>query len=231
MKAMLEKSTILKETQKSKNKNIITKGESNYIKLIAMSSMFLDHIGAFLLPWNILRFIGRISFPLFAYQLGIGYSKTSNKENYLKRLIYFGILSQIPFLLLRSTSVIYQDKFVLNIFFTLALGIIAIWAIENKKFLLFMPIIPISFLVEYGIYGILVILIFYFFKNNVEQFIGFSFITLIYSYFYLFLSQFFSLFYFIPLILPKIKINLPKYFFYISYPAHLILIYLIKIFF
>ncbi|SNX54090.1 TraX family protein [Thermoanaerobacterium sp. RBIITD] len=88
----------------------------NVLKLIALLTMVIDHVGAVLYPNIIvLRMIGRISFPIFAYLLALGYKSTHDAKKYLKRLLLFGLLSEIPYILAFNS-----DN--LNIFFTLALG-------------------------------------------------------------------------------------------------------------
>ena len=203
---------------------MITKEESNFIKLVAMATMLIDHVGAFLFPLEILRIIGRISFPLFAYQLGVGYKNTSNKKEYTKRLFFFAIISQIPFYLLK------QD-YSINILFSLIVGIFAIFSIEKRNFFYLFSAIIASYFVEYGLYGLAVILIFYFFKENIKRVPLFFISTLIFSLYFTIYSQIFALFSLVFILGPKLKINLPKYFFYIFYPAHLFVIYLIKIIF
>lgn len=201
---------------------MITKEQSNFIKLVAIATMLLDHIGKYLFPFEILRIIGRISFPLFAYQLGVGYKMTSSKEGYIKRLLIFGIISQVPYSLLRG-------DFLLNILFSLALGVFSIWALENKKFFYFFLIIPFSFLVSYGIYGLAVILFFYFLKNKIYQAFSFFSVTFLYALFYGWGIQLFALFALPIIFKPFSKANLPRNFFYLFYPLHLAVIYLLKI--
>ncbi len=204
---------------------IITKENSNFLKLIGALSMLIDHIGAFLYPqYIIFRIIGRISFPLFAYQISVSYQATSSKSRYLRRLITFGIISQYPYYLLHR-------GYTLNILFTFILAIWAMWAYEKKKYWQFFIIGPLSLFVDYGIYGILTTLGFYWFHKIWQQSFFFIFITAIYAAYYRAIIQWYS-----PLALILVykchyfKIKLPKYFFYIFYPAHLYLIYLIKIY-
>lgn len=184
--------------------------------------MLIDHIGTFLYPFNVLRIVGRLAFPLFAYQLVIGYRNTNNKALYLRRLIVFAFISQLPFYLLKR-------EFMLNILFTLALGLITIWAIEKKKFHWFIFIIPAVLFVEYGIYGISMILIFYLTQKNIPQISLFFLGALLYSIYHGYYVQLFSVFSFFFILGPKPKIKLPKHFFYLFYPIHLALIYLIKL--
>jgi len=107
---------------------MITKQQSDFLKLIALCAMVLDHIGFYLLPELVeLRAIGRIAFPIFAYQLTIGYSMTSSKKDYFYRLIIVGLVSQIPHYFL-------SNELYLNILFTLALGVLALYSIDKKKY-------------------------------------------------------------------------------------------------
>ena len=203
---------------------MITEKQSNFIKIVGIIAMISDHLGAFLYPSIIeLRIIGRMALPLFTYQLAVGSLMTTNKKNYIKRLLCFAFISQVPYYFL-------MEKLILNIIFSLALGVIAIWVIENKKYYIFLLIIPISFFVDYHIYGLLMILIFYFFRSTKIQFILFLLITILYSYFF-YPWQLFSVLSLIFIFKPFLEINLPKNFFYIFYPAHLFVILLIKIIF
>ena len=71
----------------------------NQLKLIALITMTIDHVGAHLLPQcQILRIIGRISMPIYAFLLAEGCHYTKNKLRYLglmaglalgMQLIYF----------------------------------------------------------------------------------------------------------------------------------------------
>lgn len=78
------------------------------LKLIAMLAMLLDHVaevfgwtGWDVLPVNasIIRCIGRISFPIFAFFIVNGWKYTHNREKYFLRLALCGIVSHIPFTL------------------------------------------------------------------------------------------------------------------------------------
>ena len=82
--------------------------------------MLIDHIGmVFFDDIIIFRIIGRIAFPIFAYLVAEGYSKTHNKKKYFLRMLIFAILSTVPFLLV-------QDGLILNIMFTFTFAIIVI---------------------------------------------------------------------------------------------------------
>ena len=76
------------------------------LKIIACLLMLIDHMGAALFPEAIIiRMIGRLSFPIFAYLIAIGYSKTNSFSKYLYRLLIFAAVSQIPFSLAFSEEI------------------------------------------------------------------------------------------------------------------------------
>jgi len=201
---------------------VITKKESNFIKLLGMASMLVDHIGAFLFPVDILRIVGRLAFPLFAYQLTVGYKKTSDRKSYLKRLLIFAVISQVPYSLLKQ-------GIELNILFTLLVGFLLIWALEKKRYCVIFALAPISIFLSYNVYGLFVILLFYFFEREDLRAGAFSVINLIFALFYQYSIQLFAVFSLIPITWPKLEIELPKYVFYVFYPLHLLIIYLIKV--
>ena len=67
------------------------------LKLIAIITMTLDHIGIFfLLPptYYLFRIIGRLSFPIFAFLIAEGFNYTKNIKKYLVRLLIFSIISE-----------------------------------------------------------------------------------------------------------------------------------------
>ncbi len=72
------------------------------LKCIAMATMLIDHLGHMhMVPdawYTLSRTIGRIAFPIFAYQIAVGFEKTSSRKRYAGRLLIFGILSQIPYI-------------------------------------------------------------------------------------------------------------------------------------
>lgn len=170
------------------------------LKIIAMFTMFCDHFGyAFMEHFSFFNYIGRIAFPIFAFQISEGFTHTKNLKKYFIRLFLFAIIAQFPFHL-------FIQKFIpnsasgLNIFFTLLLGLLSITIydyfskVENKELnhklfgILFKNIIGIIFAffiayigqllhVDYGFWGILVIFTFYLFKNKKSAMI-ISYITL-----------------------------------------------------
>lgn len=91
----------------------------NLLKLAALATMTVDHVGAVFFPHAyILRIIGRLAFPFFAYLMARGYENTRSWPRYLGRLLVFGVIAQPLYARLFPGG--------LNIFFTLALGLLAV---------------------------------------------------------------------------------------------------------
>ncbi len=133
------------------------------LKIFACISMLASHfafIFEVLTPWqyNLLQGFGRLAMPIFAFLIANGFRHTTNKQKYLYRLLIFGVIIQFPYQIFLS-----NDFF--NIFFTLSLGLIAIilwendWIISAKIASCFIICFIAEFVnVEYGFYGILMIL-------------------------------------------------------------------------
>ncbi|MBR2139116.1 MAG: hypothetical protein IJ966_07490 [Bacilli bacterium] len=214
-----------------KDKITILNQDTNLLKIIAVICMTIDHIGCYLLNDNFyFRLIGRIAFPLFTYSIMIGYFKTKDIKKYALRLFILALISQIPYKLLNP-----NDN--LNIFFTLLLELWLYRTLDKEKYYQIPLIFIIGFIfkVDYQFIYILLVPIIYYTRNNKLLFV---ILNLVHYGYYLFdefyffdrLSlTFFSVLY-IPFILinTKSKIKINKYFFYIYYPLHLIIIYLIK---
>ena len=234
---------------------------SNFLKIFAMTVMLLDHLWATIIPGNQwMTLLGRLAFPIFAFLIVEGFMHTSDFKKYVKRLLIFGMISEIPFNLITTGSFIFP--FHQNVMFTLLLGLLCISEIDkikkNKelkirtksflKIILFLLISVIGF-VDYGITGVLTIIIFYIFKDFKLAWLG-QLISLILLYVVFFKGQsvvinIFDFEYFLPLqsigILSLIPIwlyngkrgkknKLLQYGFYLYYPVHMIIIYLIYYF-
>ncbi len=81
------------------------------IKLIAAFTMLLDHIAAVfgVAGWcffsgEMLRNIGKIAFPLFAFAIVNGWYHTKDKQKYFSKIALFAAISQIPYSLAFSTT-------------------------------------------------------------------------------------------------------------------------------
>lgn len=100
------------------------------LRVIAMGLMLVDHLwytGILESTWW--TCLGRLAFPVFAFQIAEGYIHTNHFRRYCTRLLLFALLSEIPFDLM--TSGIWFAPSHQNVMFTLLLGLICIHAIHK----------------------------------------------------------------------------------------------------
>lgn len=88
------------------------------LKVIALISMTIDHVGYAIFPGcAILRIIGRIAFVLYAFLLAEGCRHTHSMRTYIGRLAMFALISEIPFTLMVANRLFLWGR--QNVFFTL----------------------------------------------------------------------------------------------------------------
>lgn len=203
------------------------------LKILAITTMTIDHIGAILYPTlDYLRIIGRIAFPLYCYLLVVGVESTHSIKNYFMRLVAFALISQIPFFLALD-----YEPLSLNIFFTLAAGI----SILVQPTLALIPIF-LSLLIDldYGAYGFVLIACLNLIRKNLKLGVLATGLLHILTVFTLQIYALLAL----PLILlhqfgylsrsqsmatrPRFP-TLRKYLFYAYYPVHLSVLYVIRV--
>lgn len=147
-----------------------TNPDTGLLKLVAAIAMLLDHIGALLLPglpW--LRWVGRISFPLFCYCMAVGLCYTRNFPRYLGRMGIFALLSQPCWALALYPAAPWENFWSsLNIFFTLFFTLLAAggwrqrrwgWALAGAAALLVFPC-------DYHAWGVWLVLLFRFCQRH-----------------------------------------------------------------
>lgn len=149
------------------------------LHLLAMVLMLGDHLWATVVPGNQwLTCLGRLSFPIFAFLIVEGYFHTSDLRRYKLRLLFFALLSEIPFNLMYSSGLFYP--FHQNVLWTLLTGLLLIHFNEflRKKQNLFLTIagaflsLLLGFLAgqlmmsDYGGAGVLTVLVFYFLRKR-----------------------------------------------------------------
>lgn len=213
------------------------------LKLIAIITMLIDHIGAGIIEqmpgfftnttlyWTdtILRLIGRIAFPIFCFLLVEGFLHTSNMKKYASRLFLFALISEVPFDLAFKRQIFETSS--QNVFFTLFIGLLTLIAIkhfEKNKVLIvisvFAGILAAQLLsTDYKGLGIVFILLLYVFRKNMKiRNIVCSLVILTN------LFEITAPLAFIPISLYNGERGFKmKYFFYVFYPAHLLLLYAI----
>lgn len=215
------------------------------IKCIACITMLLDHIKySGPLFKNILtEYLGRISFPLFAFLIAEGYTHTSDLKRYYKRILIFGIISQIPFMLFRT---LVGEWKMLNIMFTLILGLATITVYDKikQKYISIPIIIALIILgelikVDYGWLGVISVFVMYLLRNK-KMFLPLVYGIIIFIYYYsvfgnefiferktVFLMLFTWSSTFIINNYNGEKGKSMKYFFYWFYPIHMLAVYLL----
>lgn len=69
-----------------------------HLKLIAMVCMLIDHTWGVLVDGNLwMTCVGRLAFPIFAFQVAEGYARTKNFKQYLLRMFLFALIAEIPY--------------------------------------------------------------------------------------------------------------------------------------
>lgn len=132
------------------------------LKLLAMLAMTADHIGAVFFPEiPLLRWIGRLAMPVLCFFIGEGLRHTRSSRRYLLRLTGFALLSELPFDLVFYGGIEWGHQ---NVYFTLALGLLALWAIQSRGMEGWLLALTAALAAEllgcdYGMYGVLLILL------------------------------------------------------------------------
>ena len=200
--------------QAEKTEVIRTGITGSTLKIIAMITMLIDHIGAsivlqlvqrnsdifdafgnvrmtgMVILYYVLRGIGRLAFPIFIFLLLEGFQYTHNRFLYIGRLLIFAIISEIPFDLAvnLSTNSILKGHVLefasQNVFFTLAIGMIVLTALEGLRTLQMDTILKTILIVgvvafgaalayalhtDYGAVGVLAICTAYGFRNQKKE--------------------------------------------------------------
>ena len=102
------------------------------LRALACLLMLCDHMWATIVPGNEwMTWVGRLAFPIFAFQIAEGFLHTSNFRKYAVRLLIFGLVSEVPFDLVYGSTMLYP--FHQNVMFTLLLGLLAVKALDNAK--------------------------------------------------------------------------------------------------
>lgn len=227
----------------------IQKLNGNILKIIAVISMTIDHMGLLLFNNNlIMRSIGRLAFPIFGFMIAEGCFYTKNKLSYFLKIFILGVLCQIVYYFS-------EESLYFGILITFSFSILTIYSYQNafendrvevKNVFLFIlmlcvdflvcvifPMIfdEVGFMVDYGIFGVLFPLLAYIGRKKKYGIplmaLGLILICFTDSSWY----QWFSLLALIFLAIYSGKRGKLgwKYFFYIYYPVHLVVIWLISL--
>lgn len=218
------------------------------LKVMAVVFMLIDHIAAYVLVYypkalepvitigshtlsvyNIMRKMGRISFPIFCFLLVEGFMHTGNRCKYGRNLIIFALISEIPWNLVHSGSFFYSGQ---NVFFTLFLGYLGLCAIEKYSedrakqigCLVLLMIAALVFNADYGMRGFGFIIMLYALRGTtiIRGVVGSCM-----------LPSYFAGIAFVPIAMYNgkrgfIKGKGAKYMFYAIYPIHMFILYAVR---
>ena len=196
----------------------------NQIKWLATILMLIDHVGV-LIESEPMRIIGRLSFPLFAWVFAQNWQRPGEKKKLINRLLLFGIISQIPYVLL-------FNNLQLNIMFSFAAGATTFSCIRkfNRKIIILAIGLTASQIlgISYGWYAVACPLMMISLKGKGDRmwWIGWSITNIIYAASSGSLIQLFAIL--TPIILAyhdpaknQKPTAIEKKFFYYFYPVHL----------
>lgn len=221
----------------------------SWLKLLAVFSMLIDHsayilwsdsvwmctplfklAGVAISPYYLLRQIGRLAFPIFCFLVAEGYLYTRNKIKYGRNLLLFALLSEIPFNLMMGNQVLYPDK--QNVYFTLFLGLLLMtvshqeWG-QLRKALGYIGISLVAVVLnaDYGLRGALLVLLLYALREKpaLRAILAYPMLSGGAAAFAAFL----------PISLYNgqrgfVRSKWMKYAFYLFYPIHILLLWMVK---
>lgn len=226
---------------------------SNHLKIIAIIAMTIDHIADLLYPGmpnifisNVMHIIGRLTAPIMFFFICEGYYYTKDIKKYISRLFIFALISHfaycfafginfIPF----STGNIFNQT---SIMWTLAWAVVALHIVHGKnnlkewqKWLLIILINLITFSSDFSSIAVMTILFMYDRRGNLKsQMISMmAWLSLYALISYLFVSKTYGLIAMTAILVYPLlknyngqrgKVKWLKWFFYLYYPLHLIII-------
>ena len=217
--------------------------------------MTINHIGHVFEPnfhpkwWEFIYLtIGKLTFPIMAYLLIEGMKYTKSFPKYFGRLLGYGLLSILPFhFALQPTEPIYCFN---NVLFTLSIGLLLIKLLDSTQrpfqnktspieYLFLIIAMLITIRSDWNLIGVLLIWMLYKHPNNITKTISIFAITLTLIE-YLGTSNFTSFNYLgLLLVIPILNSyngtkgftnNIIKHGFYIYYPLHLTILWLISLY-
>ncbi len=224
----------------------------NQIKYIAIIAMLIDHIAwAFVptasVPGQLLHFIGRLTGPTMAFMIAEGYQHTRDVRKYALRMGLFALISQIPYSLFESGKIL---DFSASVIYTLFLGLLAIivWdskkASDGAKITAIILLCILSFIGDWPVTDVLLCLFFFINRNDEKKkWTTFAIIAAceVAYMFMVFISmgqpfrETFQLGIFMVIPFLKMYNGQPgsrkpfhKWFFYVFYPAHLLVLAYLK---
>ena len=113
-----------------------------WLKIIALLTMTIDHIGFLLAPYNadvsnVMRYVGRLALPLFCFMIAEGAIHTKNFKKYAFRLGIMASFISLAIIVSETVPFFKNNGFSMRdqgiIFVDLLLGALAIYCLRQKK--------------------------------------------------------------------------------------------------
>ncbi len=220
----------------------------NQLKYLVIVAMLIDHIAWAFVPTasllgQVMHFIGRLTGPTMAYMLVEGYCYTRNVKKYALRLGIFALLSWIPFSYFEYGKIGLQ----FGVIYTLFLSLLGIWLWDKGncakpvKILGIIGLCILSLFGDWSIFDVLYALFLFVYRNNPkDKWTAFCIITLFCCADIFFARPWWgALFQFgifmVPLLIQFCyngksgsKKPFHKWFFYVFYPAHLLVLGILR---
>lgn len=226
---------------------------SNHLKIIAIIAMTIDHIADLLYPGmpnifisNVMHIIGRLTAPIMFFFICEGYHYTKDVKKYISRLFIFALISHfaycfafgINFIPFRTGNIFNQT----SIMWTLAWAVVALHIVHGKnnlkewqKWLLIILITLITFSSDFSSIAVMAILFMYDRRGNLksQMICMMAWLSLYALISYLFVSKTYGLIAMTAILVYPLlknyngkrgKVKWLKWFFYLYYPLHLIII-------
>lgn len=199
------------------------------LQWFAFFTMLVDHAGYTFFPGlPVLRAVGRLSFPIFAFLLGEGFAHTSDLKKYACRLLVFACIAEVPYQLMIYHRLVGPRAG--NILFALLLSLGALYCVKQggawyagaAGLMVLAQVGEFS----YGAYGVALVVLFYLTRGKPWAIpLVLTGCTLLYCWQHHSLFQVWAILAAVPLVLYNGQRGrrAPRYLLYILYPAHLTL--------
>lgn len=204
---------------------------------------------------QVMHIIGRLTIPIMCFFVAEGFRHTSSVKGYIKRMTFFWIVAILPFYLFFHEVYEYRQ----NIIFDLLLGLLLLAVLENKSFRLWQKVILAAGLFAISIFiggwiimPMLYILVFYYVKDFKRQAVWVCSLTVALEVFLIVAVElnriwhfshydwpWYDKLYFLGFMLPLLLLKryngekgkdiIGKYFFYLFYPAHFLVLAAVKV--
>ena len=165
------------------DKTVQCNRDTGFLKLIAIVTMLIDHLGARVFPQlRIMRYVGRLAFPIFAYCIALGCCYTRDIRKYALRVLGLAILVQPLYTTAMGhqlmgafdwTHDFYRVDLLIRhyyfvhpcILFSLFLGIVLIGTLQRRWYIASAAVFAVIWYVQpyldYNIYGIILMVLFW----------------------------------------------------------------------